>query len=680
MHWIRATSILCVLFAPAGPASAQPARQPLAVLDVPFIAQTEALCGGAAAAMILRYWGERGLSAESFAHLVDRSAAGIRTTALVGDLTARGWDAFPIEGTHALIEQELARGRPVLTLIEDRPGTFHYIVIVSATPAAIVFHDPARAPFRVMTRGEFARRWDDADRWMAVVVPGKAPGAGERVSANLPADAGRLVETDRLVEADLKVGLVSPASGTCDDLIASGIRAAQANDLDAAERALASALSCPGGFRELAGVRLLQRRWPDVAQLATAAVTEDRTDAHAWRLLATSRFLQDDLTGALDAWNVAGEPRIDLISVMGLARTRQQVVETLLGLETGTVLSAGAFARTRRRLQLLPSAVSSRVEIVPVPGGLAEVRANVAERPLLPRDAWSYVAIGAAAAARREVEVVSGPVSGGGERVSLAWRFWRERPRVHGAFAAPAPWGGVWAIDAGAEKQPFDSGFPTADRHAVGLAWTNWLSPLLRVDVRGGVDRWLDRGNAVTGAARLRLASDDERLAVDVDVAGWAADAPFGALAGRLRLQSPASRRGMAYVGAVGAAVTSRETPPDLWLAGDTGHARPIPLRAHPVLDDGRLRTERLGRGIAFASAEVRHWWRTRFAVPVGAALFVDAAHLRRRLVVASPLADVDVGAGARLALPGTDGMFRLDIARGLRDGATAVSFTYEPW
>ena len=59
----------------------------------------------------------------------------------------------------------------MLALIEDRPGTFHYIVIVASTPQAIVLHDPARAPFRVMEREQFARRWSPADRWMAVITP-----------------------------------------------------------------------------------------------------------------------------------------------------------------------------------------------------------------------------------------------------------------------------------------------------------------------------------------------------------------------------------------------------------------------------------------------------------------------------------------------------------------------------
>ena len=167
--------LMCVPL--AAPAGAQPAARPLSILDVPFISQSEALCGGAAAAMILRYWGARGLDAESFAHLLDRSAGGIRTTRLVEDLRHRGWNAFAVDGRQDLVDAELARGRPVLTLIEDRPGTFHYVVIVATTPHAVVFHDPARAPFRVMERERFAQRWSAADRWMAIVVPAESSNA-----------------------------------------------------------------------------------------------------------------------------------------------------------------------------------------------------------------------------------------------------------------------------------------------------------------------------------------------------------------------------------------------------------------------------------------------------------------------------------------------------------------------
>src|SRR4051812_48203212 len=115
---------------------AAPSRaQPLAILDVPFIAQSELLCGGAAAAMVLRYWGERGVDAESFAQLVDRRAGGIPTSALVDDLRSRRWNALAIRGSAETLDAELHAGRPVIALIEERPRTYHFVVIVGRSEA-----------------------------------------------------------------------------------------------------------------------------------------------------------------------------------------------------------------------------------------------------------------------------------------------------------------------------------------------------------------------------------------------------------------------------------------------------------------------------------------------------------------------------------------------------------------
>src|SRR5688500_10315000 len=300
--------------------------------------------------MVLRYWGERGLSAESFSHLVDRSAAGIRTDALVSELRSRGWMAAALAGSGEAIDAELRRGRPVLTLIEDRPGRFHYIVIVARTPDAVVFHDPARAPLRVIGREEFERRWQPAKRWMAVVVPG---------------------ERDR--ETGATRSPVLPATGRCDELIAGGVARAQAGDLAAAEQNLTAALSCGGAaaVRELAGVRVLQRRWADVEALSTAATAADPADAYGWRLLGTSRFVQNNRDGALAAWNRVSEPRMDLLTVAGLDRTRQRVVEQLVDAKPATVVTPDLLLRSERRLRELPAAVSTSVELRPAPGGLA---------------------------------------------------------------------------------------------------------------------------------------------------------------------------------------------------------------------------------------------------------------------------------------------------------------------
>ena len=55
--------------------------------------QSEELCGGAAVAMVMRYWGATGIYAESFSSLVDREQKGIRGEDLISDVTRRGWGA-----------------------------------------------------------------------------------------------------------------------------------------------------------------------------------------------------------------------------------------------------------------------------------------------------------------------------------------------------------------------------------------------------------------------------------------------------------------------------------------------------------------------------------------------------------------------------------------------------------
>jgi hypothetical protein len=136
--------------------------------------------------------------------------------------------------------------------------------------------------------------------------------------------------------------------------------------------------------------------------------------------------------------------------------------------------------------------------------------------------------------------------------------------------------------------------------------------------------------------------------------------------------------RGLVFTGITGVAHASARSPLDLWWAADTGHARGVLLRAHPLLDDGRLRTDRLGRTLLHGSVEAQHWWLVSPAVRVAAAVFMDTARTSRRLE-GTAVADADAGVGARFAVTGIPGVFRADVGRGLRDGATAFSFVYDP-
>lgn len=640
------------------------AQAPLPVLDVPYISQSESLCGGAAAAMVLRYFGARGLSAESFSHLVDTSAAGIRTGALVAELTARGWPTTAVSGTATLLDAALAAGRPVLALVEDRPGRFHYVVVVSATSTAIVFHDPARTPFRAQSREEFSARWRAAGSWMALVMPPPTPD---------PSLVAR--------PADLPAAALAPVSGdACAQAVASGVSSAQAGDLPAAERTLTAALSCRGSavLRELAGVRVLQQRWPDARDLAGAAVAADPGDTYAWKVLATGRFLQDDRRGALAAWNQAGEPRVDLVRVEGLTRTRARVVEGMLGVSPGDLLTSRAFDRARRRLSELPPATSTALDYVPLPGGLAELRANVAERSLLPSTIISQAAIGIGAAFTRAVKISTGSLAGGGDRLTGEWRFWPGRPKVAFDYAAPAPWGGVWGVTGAFEEQPFDRpDVPLIRRTTARVNVADWAAPSLRWSLRGGVEEWRDIGRFVQTGGTLRLTSLADRVIGEVELDAWSGDRAFGIAQAHARLRTSTEPKGWVATGLFGLGVATDRTPADSWFAGDTGLARQELLRAHPVVVDGRLRTDQMGRSVVHGSFEAQRWWRLRL-VAVGAAAFVDTVRLERRF---DPGArhDVDVGGGLRAAVPGLGGMLRIDLGRGLRDGATRVSAVYEP-
>jgi hypothetical protein len=132
------------------------------------------------------------------------------------------------------------------------------------------------------------------------------------------------------------------------------------------------------------------------------------------------------------------------------------------------------------------------------------------------------------------------------------------------------------------------------------------------------------------------------------------------------------------FVGRAGLGVASAFTPADIWFVGDTGRARPVLLRAHPVITDGQLRVENIGRRVLHSSGEAQRWWPAKAGIRFGAAGFVDVARIDRRFA-ARARTDVDVGIGTRLAVPGVSGVLRIDVAKGLRDGATAVSFVYDP-
>jgi hypothetical protein len=425
---------------------------------------------------------------------------------------------------------------------------------------------------------------------------------------------------------------------------------------------------------------VLQKRWPEAEDLALTAVSVDRGDTYAWQVLAVSRFVQNDRLGALSAWNEVGEPRLDLVRIDGLTRTRHRVVERLLNSRTDEVLTPGRFMRARRQLASLPSATSTRLEYVPVPPGLAELRAVVAERPLIPTGRWSFAAAGLVAAATREVRLTTGAVLGGGEEVSAAWRFWPHRRKTGAAIHAPAPWGGIWSVDAFSEEQPFTtSALSPAERDSVRVAASDWSTGWLQWMATAGVDVWAPESARLQVGGSVGLVTPDDRLDAAFELSGWPGSGAFSTIAAGIRARSSTAKRGVVVLGTANLQFATRRAPLDLWWAGDTGHARSTLLRAHPLLDDGRLRVDRLGRTLGHFSLEAQRWWTVVGPISAAAAVFGDVARTAQLYDSEGARHDVDVGIGAHLAVSGIRGLFSANVAKGLADGAAAFSVTYTP-
>jgi hypothetical protein len=666
-------SALAVLLVCASAAAGPIDRASTRLIDVPYLPQTEDLCGGAALAMVLRYWGAPQVYPEDFAGLVDRSAAGIRTDVLAAEVTRRGWRSFPIAAAAVAgsesIRTHIDQGRPIIALIEVSANRYHYVVIVAWTGAQVIVHDPASAPFRVMSHSEFDRGWAAAGRWALLLLP---PDEGIR-----PPDASAL-----------PVAGVRRVASACAPLIQSLVELSRSDVSAAGTGLLAATEVCPDDpatWRELAGVRFLQSRWAEASDLAERAARLDPADTEGWNLLATSRFLNDQPEAALGAWNRIGRPPIDMLQVKGLDRTRQPVVTALVDLRPRELLTTARLGRAARRLHELPSAAQTRLAYQPLAGGLAQLEAVVVERPLLPRGFVPIAATAVKAGLYRELQLDAASPTGSGELLTVSWRWWESRPRVAAALAVPAvSWlPGVTTIEASWERPSYATAeISRIERRRGGVTVADWATGSIHWIAGVALDRWEHDSYASAHAALdVRLAGD--RVSLGIDGAAWAGQALFGkvGLSSAWRSTRELNRASWRIMAGVEAA--SVAAPFDLWPGAGTSRARLPLLRAHPLLDDGVVTGPVFGRQLAHGTVEYHYPLRTFLTgAALGVAAFADTAIARRRLRDddRSPI-HTDVGAGIRLALPGTAGTLRADLARGLRDKRVVFSAGWNaPW
>ena len=671
-------------------------------LDVPYLSQTEAMCGGAAVAMLFRYWGDTHADSQLFAALADKRAGGIAEQALVDAVARRGWQTRRFAGSIALLGEQLQRKRPVVILIQDRPGRYHFVVVTGVTDDEVIVHDPAWGPSRHMTVARLLRDWQPTGFWSLLILPGNGRPADHP-------DSGRVLESNQGQPAGGVTPIESDVSGafptTCDRLLATAVDEVERRGLSEADAILGDVRSrCPdaaGPVRELAAVRFAERRWQDASALAQQAVARDPRDGYAWEVLASSLFIQDDLGGALRAWNQVGKPRIDSVRIEGLERTRYARVTDALDLRTSSLLTAESFLRAERRLAELPDRSSARIGFAPQSDGFASVDVAVTERRSRPRGRIEWVAAATQVAIDRELAITVPGWRGQGDLWTGSWRWWDQRPRVAFSFVTPhaGTLPGVWRVDGSWEAETYGpvGGRTTGpalrqERAHAGVTNADWLNGNLRYELTAGLDSWNGARRTASVGALLdrRWARDRLSMVADATV-GVPLTTDAGYRSAGLRVTFRSSTRAMrrpvntesgalqaALILTGGVEAVSAAAPLALWPGAGEGYARPPLLRAHPLLVDGVISGPMFGQRLAYGNAEAQHWFEKPLLIRVGLAAFADIARVWLPLSSTGDPFQVDVGFGLRLRVPGRQGTLRVDYGRGIRDGRDALTFGWQ--
>ena len=645
------------------------------VTDVPFIAQTVDLCGGAAAAMVLRYWGIEDAQAQDFASLVDRESRGIRTGDLAAALASRGLLARPINAEPEDAGREIRNGRPVIALIDGGGGRLHYVVIVAWANRRVLFHDPSAGPFRLFDEKEFLRLWKATGGFALVVTPGTS--APPRILPTAPSTPSR-------------------KASTCDPLVDHAIEVARGADPELAVAALTAAGEmCASDARPieaLAGVRFRQKRWTEAAAFARQAAARDPANPELWQLLGASLYLGDDPRGALAAWNRVGEPRLDRVDIEGLARTRADIATAVMDLRPREALTPESLALAERRLEQLPTAAGGKLAYRPRTGGRADVVASVGESGLIEPKVVLVLRLGAEFAGRHEARMRLNSPTGRGEALEVGGRFDSDRPAAWASLETPRLAGlpGVVSLSGLWERQSYavmgnaaDS--PTLETRRRGaMDWSHWIHSALRFEVGMGLDRFDGLGSyaSMRGAVDRRLFED--RAALLSDGGSWRGlnGAPgFSEFGGTAAARSAVRPRRWMFSARFDGRRATGAAPMAVWPSAGKGASRALLLRGSRLVTDGIVVGEAFGRGLLHGSAEAERQVADHRLVRVGLAAFVDWAKPwdRAQALGAGP-GIFSLGVGLRVRANGS-AAFRVDVAkRPGRSGGLISAGVIPPW
>ncbi len=654
-------------------ADAQPppagTEEPPAPLAVPYVAQSRLLCGGAAIAMVERWWGRRGVRAEDFSHLVRPEEGGIRTTDLIAAVRGRDWEVRVLQPTAAAAREVLRQGIPLVALIRVGRDRYHYVVVLSWGAGMVTFHDPAGAPSTMAEENRFLAQWDGADRWAVVFRPGPPSSRAEPMS-------GPTAVLDSMpCRPWIDQALTSTASGQYDEAVRLLERAGHVCPVE------------PLVHRELAGVRFKQERYGEAARLASTYLAITPDDSLGWQLLAASRFLAGDQDGALRAWNRLGRPVIDLVQIHGARNAPFRVLAGAMGLSDGQLLRPAGLALARRRIEAVPAVRRASVDYRPVGGGLVEVHARVVERATID-PLWRLVTGNAVRAiAEREVSLTAAGLFGRGELWAVGWRWDRARPR--GVVRVDWPVGfvvpAVVTVHGSRERTRIAASVagPSVEetRGSTALGLVSWISSAVRASIGMRLDHWSGHRRYLAASAGSDVKGWADRLAVSVSVGhavGLSADAGYSDAAVRARWISSSGYERATWSARVGVDWVGAAAPYGAWPVIGGNQSAAIQLRAAPTGRHVLTLGQDLSRRVAHAGLSGDHPVARAGPLLFAAGVFLDGAHLAAPPGQSVGAWHLDGGIGVRIGLRGSrPSGVRIDLARGLLTGRrTALTIT----
>jgi hypothetical protein len=321
------------------------------------------------------------------------------------------------------------------------------------------------------------------------------------------------------------------------------------------------------------------------------------------------------------------------------------------------------------------------VEYQPVPGGIVEVRAAVAERPKM-EPLWRLAAAGAIrAVAQNEVGLEVATPTGAGELWSAGWRWQYARPRAFLRLAMPANLGIPGVIAVGGAVEQFRFVLDTAQgevfeesRRSASAGFGTWVTAAVRPSAGLRFERWSGDRRYLVASANVEMRRRDDRLvftatgghAVALSTHPSYTHAAAGAVwASSLGL----GRRN--WSARLGADWVSQDAPVGTWPVAAGNLSWAIPLRANPVTGRGLLPGRSVGRAIVHGGLAgdqpVYHAGLFVFA----AGVFLDGAEIMEAADgTAGGRFYLDAGAGIRIGIAdGQLGVLRLDFAKGLTEG-----------